>query len=90
MKATVEATRRKGIVIFNSIEKTASIVTEFNHPLMEVELLISGERRTRLLGALKKRKTEVDLSLSSENIERLKELINRKSKLYYEAPLRHD
>ena len=55
--------------------------------MITIELLVSGDRRNRLLSALQKRKTDIDLSLSSENIERLKELINRKSKFYFENPL---
>lgn len=58
--------------------------------MITIELLVSGDRRNRLLSALQKRKTDIDLSLSSENIERLKELINRKSKFYFENPLRSE
>lgn len=39
---------------------------------MSMELKVCGDRRAHLLKALKQRKTEVDLSLSSENIARLK------------------
>jgi hypothetical protein len=74
------------VVIFSSIEKAAAIVAEFRHPLISVELQVGGERRTQLLSALKRRKAEVDLSLSSDNIARLKEIINRKSNLYFEHP----
>jgi hypothetical protein len=83
----IEPVRKKAIIIFNSIEKAASIVQEFRHPMITLELKISGERRSHLLSVLKRRKTELDLSLSSENIARLKEIINRKSNLFFENPL---
>jgi hypothetical protein len=80
----VEAGRRRAVAVFNSIERAAAMAAEFKHPLVSVELQVSGERRKQLLGALKRQKTELDLSLSSDNIARLKDIINRKSNLYFE------
>jgi hypothetical protein len=83
---SIEAGRRKAVAVFNSIEKAEAVAKEFRHPLVSMELKVGGERRSRLQGALKRRKQELDLSLSSENIARMKEIINRKSNLYFQHP----
>lgn len=40
--------------------------------MITLDLKIFGEKRSNLLKALKRRKSDLDLSLSSENIARLK------------------
>ena len=52
---------------------------------MKVTFHLEGMKRTRLLKALEKQRTQkIDLSLNSANIERFKEIMNRGSGLYRE------
>lgn len=61
----IEPKRRHATVVLNSIEKASQVIQQFDHPMMRVELTIKGNDRARLLGALQKRKTAGDFSLST-------------------------
>jgi NAD-dependent SIR2 family protein deacetylase len=86
-KVKVEAKRRQATVTLTSIEKASQTVQEFSHPMIQVQLSIKGNDRVRLLAALQKRRSAVDFSLSTENIERLKEMMNRESGFYFRGRL---
>lgn len=65
---------------FQTIEAADKAVKEFEHPVLKVEYLIPVEKRFKLLKLLSSNKKEkLDLSLSSDNLKRLAEIMNRNS-----------
>jgi hypothetical protein len=82
-KIKIENKRNRATIVFNSIEACTKVAQEFKHPLITVCYHLEPSKREHLLKALNKQKVDkIDLSVNSENIERLKELVNRGSGIY--------
>lgn len=79
----IESKRNKATVRFSSIEECTRAVSEFKHPMISIDFHLEKKKREKLLNALTLQKnTGIDLSLNSDNITRLKEIMNRNSNLY--------
>lgn len=73
----------EAVVEFASIEAAERAVRDFAHPKIRLGFLVGEAKRREMLSALGQRKSEkADFSLSSDNLKRLAEMINRSSNSY--------